>query len=151
LGWSDDGQRLLVHAHDQGAKGHSSEASLSLLLVVPLDGAAPSVLAYGNDGLPGPARWSPTGPGRLVFVWDSVTRSPGMPGVYLYDVQAGLIYAGDLARQVAWSPDGSSVASIGAVAITITDREGGNDAHWKRWARAPIWPGTQPRTDGCYH
>ncbi|MGD9099357.1 MAG: hypothetical protein PVF45_02675 [Anaerolineae bacterium] len=121
LGWSADGQRLVVRARASLEMPHPLPA---VLVVVSLDGSPPRTLAYSNQDLYyGDTAWSPTHAEQLAFVWRT---APGRSGLasYLYDLEAGPIYTATGQWKAAWSPDGAWLAFAGQGSVTIVNQEG---------------------------
>jgi hypothetical protein len=122
MGWSADGERILVWAHgtDRRLPGHD----LSALAAIPLDGSAPQALAYVDGSFLGGAAWSPTHPQRLAFTWLPQADRGETPTAYLFDLIDGPLYASHGAQGMAWSPDGAWIAFLERGEVRIVDETG---------------------------
>jgi Tol biopolymer transport system component len=129
LGWSADGQRLLVRA--RGTYGGQAGTDPSVLASIALDvidgtplASAPDILAYGTGRFLGSASWSPVQPERLSFTWLNGGRQGKGPDGFLVDLNAGPIHQAVQSWNAAWSPDGAWVAFAGQNQITVVDQDG---------------------------
>jgi dipeptidyl aminopeptidase/acylaminoacyl peptidase len=119
-GWSADGSRLAVRAQSAVPMLVGSPASL---LVAPLDGSSPRVLALSQGAcVLNRAIWSPTDPNLLLFNWPSAASSD-VCHTYLFDLEAGPVYTATQEQVAAWSPDGERVA-LARNSVSILDKEG---------------------------
>jgi Tol biopolymer transport system component len=122
LGWSADGDRLVVWA--QGTTRGAGVVAPMVMAMVPLDGSSPRVLAYASRGFYGDTTWSPTNPDQLTFAWQPASRSVMEYDARLFDLNAGPIYTATQVWDGAWSPDGRWIAFAELDQVTIVDQEG---------------------------
>jgi dipeptidyl aminopeptidase/acylaminoacyl peptidase len=140
LGWSADGQQLIVSARWV----HSPEqaGSRAILAVVPGTTNGPFTaasgqtqaahpLAFAAEGSLNGASWSPADPDRLVY--PGTCREPAcqVSWAYILDQANGTvpIYELPVVEETRWPPDGAWVVFMGGGEVVIVDREGQN-----RWA-----------------
>jgi hypothetical protein len=121
LGWSSDGNRLVVWA--QGAARGPAVRGISAYVMVPLDGSEPQVLAQGINVVYGSPSWSPTNPDQLAFSWKADESSVEFRA-HVFDLQRGAIYTATNSAGGAWSPDGRWIGFAGGDGISIVDQEG---------------------------
>jgi len=122
FGWSANGAHILLWAHRSDRTAGSLNPSG--MAVIPLDGSAPRLLAYGTGSLIGRAGWSPTDPNRLVFTWSDQGDAEETVTTYLYDLQAGPILVKTGSRDPSWSPDGAWVALGASGQVAVVDQTG---------------------------
>lgn len=119
-GWSADGSRIAIRAQSAAPMPVGSPASL---LVAPLDGSPPRVLALSQGACAlNRAVWSPTDPNLLLFNWPSAA-SPDVCHTYLFDLRTGPVYTATQEQVAAWSPDGERVA-LARTRVSVLDQEG---------------------------
>jgi hypothetical protein len=132
LGWSADGQNLLVWA--QAAGDDRLRGTRVILATIPLqafgdvplegdDVPAARLLAYGQGRFLD-AAWSPVDPNRLTFSWTPSRFHSTLPDAYILDLDAGPIHTAPQSWTLSWSPDGEWLAFGRNGQVTIADADG---------------------------
>ena len=145
LGWSADGQQLLVSA--RWAHSPVKGSSRAILAIVPgttngplstgsAEAHAPHTLAFTAKDPLRSAAWSPTDPDRLVYPGTCRESACQVSWAYIHDQATGTVPIYELpipVEEIHWSPDGAWMAFVGGGEVVIVDKEGQN-----RWVP---WPG----------
>ncbi len=119
-GWAADGRRLLVTA--KGESEWRTREGPTALILVPLDGGPPRLLAYAQSGAAYGVSWSPTNADQFTVACQSGFEPN--PRGFLFDLGSGLLYTAAESWNAAWSPDGAWAAFAGQNQVTIVDQEG---------------------------
>ena len=117
-GWSADGQHVLAMSR---WRRDDWAYDMTLLSVIPMDGAAPQALAFGD---PSSVAWSPVDPERLALVFSETPRQVTSPSSYVLNLEAGLVYTVPHRWNAAWSPDGAWLAFHGQGTALVSDPQG---------------------------
>ncbi len=117
-GWSADGQHVLAMSR---WRGDDWAYDLTLLSAIPVDGASPQVLAFGD---PSSVAWSPVDPDQLVLAFSETPRQSAALSSYVLNLQAGLVYTVPHRWNAAWSPDGEWLTFHGQGRVLVGDAQG---------------------------